>query len=545
VHSGPEALRHEFNAEVSQKDLWETYLPAFEKLVTESHAEGVMGAYNRTNGEPCCGSKTLLVDLLRGRWGFDGYITSDCWAIKDFHTGHNVTSGPLESVALAIKNGCNLNCGNMYYQILACVQAGLLTEEDVRASAVRLMTTRMRLGLFDEHTEYDDIPYDVVDCPEHRAYNLKTAERSIVLLDNHEGFLPLDPAFAGKVAVIGPVARSTTALEGNYNGNANEYVTVLDGLKEALPRAQFICVEGSALDRAHVDTDMILKADSRISEAITVASRSDLVVLAVGLDRTVEGEEMSSRKGSYSQGGDKPGVTLPDCQRALIEAVLATGKPTVVVVLTGSAIDMPEAQGRAKAILHAWYPGAQGGRALARILTGAVSPSARLPLTFYRADDELPAFTDYAMEGRTYRFMKTEPRYPFGFGLSYAAFTYSGLQLPAQVKSGEDAIGSVRVKNLSNLAAEEVVQIYVRDQEASVRVPHFQLVCTVRLALDAGEEKEVPFRVPAYWLCVVQEDGSRVSEPGSFILYAGGSQPDPVSVKLLGKEPLSTAFQLI
>jgi len=548
VHSGPESIRHEFNAEVSQKDLWETYLPAFQKLVTESHVEGVMGAYNRTNGEPCCGSKTLLQDILRGQWGFDGYITSDCWAIKDFHTGHGVTKGPLESVALAIKNGCNLNCGNLYFQILVCIRAGLLTEEDVRRSAVRLMTTRMRLGQFDEKTPWDGLGYDDVDTPESRAFNEKVAERSLVLLKNEDGFLPLDPGFSGKVLVMGPTHRSTAALEGNYNGTAGKYVTVLEGLKEALPRAQITSADGCLMDQI-LDGELLnmnSHSDTRITEAVILAEKSDLVILCLGLDATVEGEEMSSRSGrpSYSRGGDKPGCVLPDSQRALLDAVLSTGKPTVVVTILGSAVDLPEEKGRAKAWLQAFYPGAQGGEAIARVLTGAVSPSGRLPVTFYHADDPMPEFTDYAMQGRTYRFLEHDPRYPFGYGLSYADFAYSDLKVPGAVSAGEDLKGCVTLKNLSGFPAEEVTEVYVKDLEASVRVPNVQLCAVVRTRLEAGETRTVEFTVPARWMQVVQEDGSRVTEAGRMRLYVGSSQPDPVSTGLVGRAPLSAEYEI-
>lgn len=408
VHSGPEALRHEFDAKASPKDLYETYLPAFEALVKEADVEAVMGAYNRTNGEPCCGSKTLLKDILRDDWGFKGHVVSDCWAVRDFHLNHKVTEGPKESVKMALDAGCDLNCGCTYAYIMAALKKGLITEEQITRSCVRLYTTRFLLGLFDG-SEYDSIPYEVVECEGHRKLAVTAAEKGIVLLKN-DGILPLDKSRIKTIGVIGPNANSRRVLSGNYHGTSSHYVTVLDGIqKEAGETCRVLYSEGCHLYKDK--TEPLAWSDDRISEAIITAKHSDLVVLVLGLDETVEGEEPD--EGNAGQAGDKESLELPLCQQKLLEAVATAGKPVVTVLMSGSAMDLRYADQHTNAVLEAWYPGAEGGTALADILFGKVSPSGKLPVTFYYDTDDLPEFTDYSMENRTYRYMKKEALYPF------------------------------------------------------------------------------------------------------------------------------------
>ncbi len=543
VHSGPEADRHRFNAVVSKKDLAETYLPAFKALVQEAKVEAVMGAYNRTNGEPCCGSKTLLAGILRGEWGFKGHVTSDCWAIQDFHLHHQVTKTAPESVALAVRNGCDLNCGKLYGNLLIAHQEGLITEEEITESVTRLMITRMRLGMFDppEQAPFTSIPYEEVDSVEHNALALETAKKSIVLLKN-DGLLPLKKERIKSIAVIGPNADSRQALVGNYEGTASEYVTVLEGIREAIADDMRIYYsEGCHLYKKPAPGSPA--GGSGIQEAVSCAERADVVVLCLGLDSTIEGEEMNESNEFGS--GDKYDLNLPGLQQELMDSVCAAGKPVVLVLLTGSALALNQADEKIPAILNAWYPGAQGGRAVASILFGDVSPSGRLPVTFYRSTEELPDFTDYSMKNRTYRYMKNEALYPFGFGLSYTEFKYEDLKLSrTKIPSGEGFTASVRITNTGRVAGDEVAQVYIKDLEASCEVPVWQLSGAKRICLEPGQSVRVSFQINADQLSIVNDEGKRVFEPGDYEIYIGGSQPDARSIKLTGKKPLKALFAL-
>ena len=536
-------MRHEFNAIASKKDMYETYLPAFKALVQEANVEAVMGAYNRTNGEPCCGSKTLLTDILRGEWGFKGHVVSDCWAIRDFHLKHHVTTTAPESVALAVRNGCDLNCGNLFGNLLIALDEGLITEEEIDRAVTRLMITRMKLGMFDpdDQVPYASIPYEVVDCKEHNELALETAKKSIVLLKN-DGLLPLDKEKIKSIAVIGPNADSRQALVGNYEGTASEYVTILDGIREALgDNVRIYYSVGCHLYKDKVED--LGEPGDRIAEAVTCAEMADVVVLCLGLDSTIEGEEM--HQSNVYGSGDKYDLNLPGMQQKLMEAVYATGKPIVLVLLTGSALSVTWADEKIPAILNAWYPGAQGGRAVASVLFGETNPSGKLPVTFYRTVEELPEFTDYSMQNRTYRYMKNEALYPFGFGLSYTQFDYSDLKLSKDViKAGEGITVSVKVTNTGNRAGEEVAQVYIKDLEASWTVPNWQLSGMKRVKLERGESAEITFEILPEQLAVVNDDGQSVIEPGDFEVYVGGSQPDTRSIKLIGKAPLKAVLKV-
>ena len=480
VHSGPEALRHEFNAVASKQDMEETYLPAFKELA-DAGVEGFMGAYNRTNGEPCCGSKTLMVDLLRGKWKFDGYFTSDCWAIADFHLHHGVTENITDSVALALENGCDLNCGNTYYFIMEAYKEGKITEEQIRTSCQRLMETRMKLGMFDEKTPFDDIDYTAIDTEESRALNEEIARRTMVLLKN-DGILPLKKENLKNVAVIGPNANSIVPLNGNYHGTANQYHTVLEAVRKALPDARVNYSKGCHLYE-HKLEDPGYSGDC-LAEVKAQTDLADVVILVVGMDETIEGEEIIGKEGFT---GDKKDLLLPQSQQDLIAAVCARNTPVVLVNMTGSAIDFAEGC-KANAIIQAWYPGAMGGKAVSDLIFGEFSPSGRLPVTFYRNDNNLPGFEDYSMENRTYKFFQEKPLYPFGYGLSYTSFAYSNMKADKEVFApGENLTVTVTVKNTGLMDGEEVVQCYVRDEEASVRVPVHKLCQTARVCLRAGE----------------------------------------------------------
>ncbi|AEY64503.1 glycoside hydrolase family 3 C-terminal domain-containing protein [Clostridium sp. BNL1100] len=542
VHSGPEDDRHHFDAVVSQKDLYETYLPAFEALVKEAKVESVMGAYNRTNGEPCNGSKTLLKDILRDGWGFDGHVVSDCWAIKDFHEGHGVTKTPTESVALALKSGCDLNCGNMYLLILLALKEGRITEEDIDRAAIRLMTTRMRLGMFDDDCEFDKIPYELNDSVEHNKLSLEAAKKSMVLLKN-DGLLPLDSKKIKNIAVIGPNADSSLALRANYSGTPSQNITILDGIRKRVSEDTRVWYSVGSHLFMNREEDLA-QPDDRLKEAVSVAERSDVVVLCLGLDASVEGEQNDQGTVILDAGGDKADLNLPESQRNLLNAVLATGKPTIVALLSGSALSIGDAADKAAAIVQCWYPGSRGGLAFAEMIFGDYSPAGRLPVTFYKSTEELPPFADYSMENRTYKFMKGEALYPFGFGLSYTNFEYSNIVCPQNVNNGENLSVSVDVQNAGSVDSDEVVQVYIKDMDASVRVPKYSLCGFKRIHLKSGEKKTVTFEIDSNAMTIVDEAGKRYIENGEFTLYVGGSQPDKTSEILSGKKPLEVSFNV-
>ncbi|HHW67590.1 MAG: beta-glucosidase [Epulopiscium sp.] len=533
VHSGPEDLRHEFNAEVSLKDLWETYLPAFEACVKEGKVESVMGAYNRTNGEPCCGSYFLLRDILRNKWGFDGHVVSDCWAIKDFHMHHMVTSTPQESAALAIDAGCDLNCGNTYLLLLQALQEGLITEEHITRAAERLFTTRFKLGLF-EGSEYDQIPYEVVECKEHIELAIEAARKSAVLLKN-DGILPIDKTKVKTIGVIGPNANSRRALKGNYYGTSSRYITVLEGIQdEAGDEVRILYSKGCELVKDR--TEPLAYSHDRLMEAVTVAEHSDIVVLCLGLDETIEGEEMD--EGNNVGSGDKKDLELPQVQRKLLEKIVAVGKPTILCLLAGSAINLSYAQEHCNGILMAWYPGARGGKAIADILFGKTSPSGKLPITFYASLDNLPPFTDYSMKNRTYRYIEEKPLYPFGYGLTYGDVICTGAVLEEPIKLNQDIKIKVSVKNRGKVATEDVVQVYIKDEESRYAVRNTSLCGFKRIHLNAGEEKEFHMMIPFESLKVVNDEGERILDSNKFTLYIGVSGADERSVELTKKEPV-------
>ena len=527
VHSGPEALRHSFNAVASAKDMEETYLPAFRALVQEAKVEAVMGAYNRTNGEPCCASEALM-GMLRGEWGFEGHFVSDCWAIRDFHENHKITAAPVESVTKALKAGCDLNCGCTYQHIMHAFELGMITEEDIRRCAVRLFTTRFLLGILGgEGSEYDAVPYEAIECEEHLRLAHEAALRSCVLLKN-DGLLPLDPACGETIAVIGPNADSRRSLIGNYHGTASRYVTVLEGVQDLLAgRGRVLYSEGCALSEKSVEP--LAQPNDRLAEAVAAAKRSDKVILVLGLDETLEGEEGDTGNSYYS--GDKGDLLLPEPQRILLDRVLALGKPTVVVLLAGSAIDLSAAQEKADAILLGWYPGAGGGRAVAELLFGKESPSGKLPLSFYTNDAlaEMPDFTDYSMRGRTYRYYTGTPLYPFGYGLGYG-------KCSLELLSADRGAARVRVRNESGRALEEVVELYIRDEGSPLAPPNPALCGFCRVRLEAGEERELSAAIGKDAFTVVDEEGRRIPGSGTWRLWAGFGAPDARTEELSGRK---------
>ena len=532
VHSGPEAIRHEFDAKATMKDMWETYLPAFEALVTEADVESVMGAYNRTNGEPCCGHHYLMEEVLRGKWKFDGHFVSDCWAIKDFHENHKITKNARESAALALKRGCDVNCGNTYLHLLGAVEDGLITEEDIAKSAERALTARYLLGLFDG-SEYDKIPYEKVECKEHIEEALNVARKGCVLLKN-DGVLTLDKSKIKTIGIVGPNADSRAALIGNYHGTSSRYITVLEGIQDEVGEdVRVLYSQGCHLYKDRVEN--LAWEQDRISEAVITAEHSDVVVICVGLDETLEGEEGDT--GNSDASGDKKDLHLPKVQEELIEKVAAVGKPTIVVLMAGSAIDLNYAQEKCNGILLAWYPGARGGKAVADLLFGNVSPSGKLPVTFYKDLEGMPEFTDYTMKGRTYRYIEKEPLYPFGYGLTYGDVEVIDGKLMNQVTADSDIEVEVTVENKGNRATEEVMQLYIKDLESPLAVRNHSLCGFKRVFLEPGEKKTLSFTVANRAMTVVDEAGERHIDSRNFKIFAGISQPDDRSRALTGKKP--------
>ena len=662
VHSGPEPERHRFDAAATERDLLETYLPAFRATVMEAHAASVMCAYNRTNGEPCCANTRLLGDLLRSEWGFDGYVVSDCGAIDDIYKRHNFSKTAEEASAIAVKRGTDLECGDSYKALVSAVKQGLISEAEIDRAVKRLFEARFRLGMFDppELVPYAKIPFSTNDSAEHRQLALQAARESIVLLKNDNNTLPLRKELKS-IAVIGPNADDVPVLLGNYNGQPSRATTPLAGIRNlvssktkvlhavgaALTEIMAVPVPASALSgpngerglkaeyfsnkslagapvvtriepevnydwgmenpapgipaddfsarwtgklvpamsgkyrfgaiaddgvRVYLDGKLIsedwtdhapatitgevtleagksydikmeyyeskigavarlvwqppvVNPKSPYEEAVAVAKQADTVVLVLGLSSRLEGEEMNVREPGFL-GGDRVDIKLPARQQGLLEAVVATGKPTVVVLLSGSALAVNWANEHVPAIVQAWYPGEEGGGAIAETLFGDYNPAGRLPVTFYKSVDQLPPFENYFMDGRTYRFFKGEPLYPFGHGLSYTRFKYSALNISSpRISATEKVSVSATVENVGTREGDEVVQLYLTDVEASVRVPIRSLAGVERVHLKPGERRVIKFTIDPRQLAVITDEGRAVVEPGDFRVTIGGKQP--------------------
>ena len=533
VHSGPESLRHSFDAKVSEQDLRQTYLPAFEACVKEAKVEAVMGAYNRTNGQPCCGSKRLLTDILRKEWGFEGHVVSDCWAIKDFHENHCVTAGPEESVSLAMNNGCDLNCGSLFAYLEKAVQEGLVDEKRLDEAVVNLFTARMKLGVFDQKGEnpYDEIPYTVVDSPEMKKLNEKVSERSLVLLKNKDHLLPLKKDKIHTIGVIGPNADNRRALVGNYEGTASRYVTVLEGIQDYVgEEIRVLYSEGCHLYQDR--TSGLAEANDRASEVRGVCEASDVIIAVMGLDASLEGEEGDT--GNEYGSGDKPNLNLPGLQHDILKLAKESGKPVILVLLAGSAMAVTWEEEHLDAIVQGWYPGAQGGAAIAGLLFGEVNPEGKLPITFYRTTEELPDFEDYSMKGRTYRYMEQKALYPFGYGLSYTDYDYQNVELISDDVRGENGVViQAEIQNTGKMDGTETVQVYVGLEKEGA--PNPQLKRIVKVPLKSGETKRIEVSLPKEAFMLYDEEGKQVLYSGSYNIYIGGSQPDERSLELTNK----------
>ena len=534
VHSGPEAIRHEFNAVCSQKDLFETYLPAFEACVTEAGVEAVMGAYNRTLGEPCCASQLLLVDILRGRWGFGGHVVSDCWALLDIHEHHKITQILEESAALALKAGCDLNCGSVYSSLMETYKHGLITEDEIRTSASRLMATRFKLGILGDGSEFDSIKFDAVDSREHRALSVRAAAESCVLLKN-DGLLPLDKSKFKRIAVIGPNADSRIALKGNYYGNAAQSITIADGLREYLDADNSRSDDAMEIFSVHysegcklTDAWLVEPPAQLLAEAAETVEYCDAAILVLGLDETIEGEEAHTENMQFD--GDKTDLKLPEPQRRLLKTIIDTGKPIVLILMAGSSIDLRDAQNAKNvgAILNAWYPGALGGKAVAKLLFGDASPCGKLPVTFYNSAEDLPLFTDYSMANRTYRYYTGNVLYPFGYGL-----TYGNVVVKAASYDPKAGAMTVIAENKGTVATKDVLQVYIKP--GSEFAPLHPSLCAFKKEhFASGEEKTIEIPIPDSAFTVINDKGERISGGTSFELHIGTGQPDARTAELSG-----------
>ncbi|MCR5215252.1 MAG: glycoside hydrolase family 3 C-terminal domain-containing protein [Eubacterium sp.] len=551
VHSGPEALRHSFDAVSSQKDLEETYLPAFEAAVREADVAGIMGAYNRVNGQPACANDELM-DKLK-EWGFDGYFVSDFLALMDIHENHKVTKDVLETIALALGKGCDVNAGFVYRSVMEAYDKGMITEEEIRRAAVHAYTVRAALGMFSDDCEYDNINIDYIDTDESAELSYKASVNSTVLLKNN-GILPLniENDNISKIAVIGPTATSLEVLYGNYSGTSSRCITNLQGIRNNAKdySIRVLYSEGCHLFENKVQN--LAFDDDRISEALTLVEDSDVTILFVGLDPTIEGEQGDT--GNAFAAGDKNTMYLPDSQRRMIKAVKETGKPVILVLNTGSAIDLSFEDENFDAIIQSWYSGQTGGQAIADIIFGKALPGGKLPVTFYK-ENQQPDMEDYSMKGRTYRFFGDKPLYPFGYGLSYSDFEYSNMAVTEN--NDGSVIVSFDLTNKGSYDADEICEIYISInpeekisnglnntiENLSTRLdpsnqPFWSLAGFERITLLAGETKKVSVLISEKSFTCVLEDGQRVKLRGSYDIYVGGQQPDARTEELTGKKCL-------
>jgi beta-glucosidase len=531
VHSGPDVLRHRFDVNVSPHDFEDTYSTAFRATVVEGKAESVMCAYNSVRGIPACASP-FLMDTLRKSWGFSGYVVSDCGAINDIYRDHGYVLTIQQSAALAVKAGTDLSCGSEYRFLYDSLRDRLLQREEVDSAVKRLFEARFRLGMFDppEMVPWSKLTLADNDTPEHRALALQAARESIVLLKNDHGTLPISPA-TKTIAVIGPTAGSLDILLGNYNGTPSRYTTLLDGIRHRFKDANILYAPGSALTEASPSTppasavtDSGNGSSGLQSQAVEIARKADAVIAIVGITPQLEGEEMDTNAPGFF-GGDRVDLDLPRPQRELLEALATTGKPLIVVLTNGSALAVNWAQEHASAVLDVWYPGEEGGVALADVLAGDYNPSGRLPVTFYTGIGQLPPFGDYSMAARTYRYFRGVPLYPFGFGLSYTTFSYSNPRVDqTEITATDAATISVDVKNIGPVSGDEVVELYVSHPGVD-GAPIRALQGFTRVHLDRGEQKTVSFTLRDRQLSLVDESGKRHILPGQIDVWIGGGQP--------------------
>jgi len=548
IHSGPESSRHVFDVNISDHDLWDTYLPAFRQLVVNAKVAGVMCAYNAYQGQPCCGNDKLMVDILRNQWNFKGYVTSDCGAIDDFYETHKMFPDAESSATDAVLHGTDVECGNRTYKtLIQAVKDGKLTEKDIDVSLKRLFTIRFRLGMFDpiSMVKYAQIPISNLESQPHKDLALKMAKESIVLLRNapqagqKSNLLPLNKNIK-RIAVLGPNADNANTQLGNYNGEPSIVTTVLEGIKNKIPNADIFYSKA---------TDFVSTEPQDFSKLIDSVKDADVIIYVGGISPRLEGEEMKVHTPGFS-GGDRTSINLPAVQTDFLKALKATGKPIVFVMMTGSALAIPWEQENLSAIVNAWYGGEAAGTAVSDVLFGDYSPSGRLPVTFYKSDADLPSFDDYSMQNRTYRYFKGDPLYPFGFGLSYTKFVYSNLKLSKtksdsyRIKKNEPVTAEVTVTNSGKIKSDEVVQLYLTHLESGTDDPLYALKGFKRITLLPGASEKVKFTITPDMMKLVNEDGKSVLNSGEIKINIGGSLPSKRSEELGAAKPVETLITI-
>ncbi|HWH63338.1 MAG TPA: glycoside hydrolase family 3 C-terminal domain-containing protein [Ginsengibacter sp.] len=537
IHSGPEPSRHTFDVNVSNHDLWDTYLPAFRELVVNAKVAGVMCAYNAYAGQPCCGSDKLMVDILRNQWKFTGYVTSDCGAIDDFYKTHKMFPDAESSAADAVLHGTDVECGNTTYKTLVqAVKEGKLTEKDIDISLKRLFTIRFRLGMFDPSNivAYSKIPVTDLESQPHKDHALKMARESIVLLRNQDNILPLSKNIK-KIAVLGPNADNINTQLGNYNGKPSVVTTVLQGIKDKLKNTEIFYSKA---------TDFTATESQDFSKLIDSVKDADVIIYVGGISPRLEGEEMKVANPGFS-GGDRTTIALPTVQTDFMKALRATGKPIVFVMMTGSAIAIPWEEENIPGIINAWYGGQAAGTAVADVLFGDYSPSGRLPVTFYKSDADLPAFADYSMNNRTYRYFKGTPLYPFGFGLSYTKFTYSNLKLSkTKINKNETVSAELTVTNSGTVNSDEVVQLYLTHQNQIADEPLYSLKGFTRISLRPGASQKVKFTITPDIMKLVDDNGQSILNSGDIKISIAGSLPSGRSIELGAAKPASAVLTI-
>ena len=527
VHSGPEPLRHTFDATPPERDFYDTYLPQFEAAVREGRVGSIMGSYNSVYGSPACASQLLLTDILRKRWGFDGYVVSDCGAVTDIYTGHKAAKSAEEAAAMAVKAGCDLECGSTYHALVRALNQKLITEIDIDRALHRVLAGRFRLGMFDppEHVPYAKIPYSEVDSPAHRELALRAARKSIVLLKN-TGLLPLDKTKTKRLAIIGPNADSTRMLAGNYNGTSTQSVNILEGIRNEVGPDVAVAAEigCSLVHGSHPPTN-----EDDADQAVRVARDADVIIFVGGTDPYLESEESGTSLEGF-KGGDRTRIEMPTVQTKLLQSLVNTGKPVILVNCSGSTVAMPWEAEHLPAILQAWYPGQAGGTAVADVLFGNYNPAGRLPLTFYRATTDLPAFDDYSMANRTYRYFTGQPLYAFGHGLSYTTFKYDNLKLEADSVPADGTLKlTVNIANTGTRDGDEVVQVYAHQINLAPedRPLLRQLVAFNRVTIAKGASLNLTLAVPLKELRHWNTDRKQYEiTPGDYEIEVGASSAD-------------------
>ena len=524
VHSGPEGNRHSYDAHVSLYDLWDTYLPAFRELVTKAKVHGVMCAYNRLEGQPCCGHNELLQDILRNQWKFDGYVTSDCWAVSDFAKYHKTHSNDTEAVADAVLAGTDLECGNLYQKLQQGVERGIISEKEINVSLARLFEIQFKLGMYDpaDRVPYSTIGREVIECDAHKAHAYKMAQESMVLLKNHKNILPLNPKKIKRIALIGPNMDNGSTLLANYFGVPSEIITPYKSLKKRFGNTiQIDTLTGVGIVQK-------LEGAPSFAQVAAQAKKADIIIFVGGISADYEGEAGDAGAAGYGgfASGDRTTMKLPAVQTELMKELKKTGRPLILVNMSGSVMSFDWESRNADAILQAWYGGQAAGDAITDVLFGDYNPAGRMPLTTYMNDEDLPDFEDYSMANRTYRYFKGDVRYPFGYGLSYTTFAYQPLSNASIVKTGESIKVTTTVTNTGKRDGDEVVQLYVsHPQNGNTRVPLRALKGFKRIHLNKGESQTVTFTLSPEELALVDEKGNLVQKEGPVELYIGGGQP--------------------